>query len=142
MRFWDSSALVPLVVEEPASPSCRRLLRGDPAVMVWTLTRTEIVSAVRRKERVGDLGLVDVRRALRRIDALSERWVELDAVIEVRDRADRLLAVHPLSAADALQLGAALILAGARVRGFSFVTCDSVLAKAAEAEGFAAVLPT
>jgi hypothetical protein len=34
MRFWESSALVPLVVEEPASLACRRVLRADSAIVV------------------------------------------------------------------------------------------------------------
>jgi len=51
VRFWDSSALVALVVEEAQSERARELLRVDPTVAVWVLTRTEIVSALRRKQR-------------------------------------------------------------------------------------------
>ena len=47
MRFWDSSAVVPLVCREPESPRCRAWLREDPVLLVWALAATEVVSALR-----------------------------------------------------------------------------------------------
>jgi len=44
MRFWDSSALVPLIVEEERSSRCRVLRRADRTMVVWALSRTELVS--------------------------------------------------------------------------------------------------
>ena len=41
MRFWDSSAIVPLIVEEAGSATCRRLLRADPGIGVWALSSVE-----------------------------------------------------------------------------------------------------
>jgi len=58
---------------------------------------------------------------------------------EVRRQARRLLRVHPLRAADALQLGAAIVWAG-RYEGREFVSLDARLREAARLEGFA-VLP-
>lgn len=46
MMFWDSSAVVPILTEETASAECRKLLRADPVLMVWCLTRTELLSAL------------------------------------------------------------------------------------------------
>jgi predicted nucleic acid-binding protein len=54
----------------------------------------------------------------------------------VRRRAERLAAVHPLTAADALQLAAALVASGDRPETLDFVTLDSRLAAAAQIEGF------
>ena len=136
MRFWDSSALVPLAAEEASSPSCRELLREDPVIAVWALTRTEMVSAIRRKERDGELTRDFARVALERVHLLEAAWNEVDALAQVRDRADRLLGVHPLRAADALQLAAALVLVEERPAGWSFVTADARLAAAAAAERF------
>jgi predicted nucleic acid-binding protein len=142
VRFWDSSALVPLVLEEPASVACRRALRADPVTAVWALTRTEVVSAIRRLERAGDLDAAGVATALGRIEARAARWTEVDALEPVRQRAERLLAVHPLRAADALQLGAALALFDDRPRGQFFLTRDTDLAGAAGREGFSVIVPT
>jgi predicted nucleic acid-binding protein len=136
VRFWDSSALVPLLVEEPRSPGFRRVLRADRKVAVWALTRVEIVSALRRKLRLGEMDAAAGRTALGRMEALAERWTEIDALTPVRDRAERLLSRRPLHAADALQLAAALLLVDDRPRLAPFVTADEGLAAAAEAEGF------
>jgi uncharacterized protein len=141
MRFWDTSALVPLLCEEPISAASRRLLRADPSVVVWTLTRTEMVSAVRRQQRQGRLDAADVAVAMRRIEVLARRWSEIEDVGATRDRAERLLAVHPLTAADALQLGAALLLVADRPKHQAFVTADDSLARIAEAEGFVTLVP-
>lgn len=141
MRFWDTSAVVPLLVEEPASAACRRELRADPRMAVWALTRTEIVSAVRRRERTGDLDASDVTVALERLEARSARWTEVDALDAVRRRAERLLAVHPIRAADAFQLGAAITLHDDRPHGRSFLTRDAGLADAARREGFSVIVP-
>jgi hypothetical protein len=141
MKFWDSSALIPLIVEEQRSRACRALRRASPDVAVWMLTRTELCSAIHRLARDGLLRPPEVDAALRRIVLLSERWTEIEAFSSVRDRAERALAAHPLRAADALQLGAALVLVSERPRGRGFVTADERLAVAARAEGFDVVVP-
>jgi len=141
VRFWDTSAIVPLILEEPASAACRRELRADPAMAVWLLTRTELVSAIRRREREGDLNASELTIALRRLDGRASRWTEITDVEHVRQRAERLLAVHPLRAADALQLSAALALCGDRPRGRALLTRDGALAVAAEREGFTTIVP-
>jgi uncharacterized protein len=54
----------------------------------------------------------------------------------IRSRADRLLALHPLRASDALQLAALLAAAEERPADLPFVTLDERLAEAARKEGF------
>jgi predicted nucleic acid-binding protein len=141
VRFWDTSALVPLVVEEARSSACRRLFREKAELVVWALTRTEMTSAVWRRAREGDLGSAQVPRALARIAALSSRWSEIADIDLVRDRAERLLAQHALRSADALQLAAALILTRERPRGRDLITVDGELARAAANEGFRVLVP-
>jgi uncharacterized protein len=141
VRFWDTSALVPLVVEEKSSSACRRLYREKADVVVWALTRTEMASAVWRRARAGDLPRGQVPRALSRIAALSSRWNEIMDLDLVRDRAERLLGQHALRAADALQLAAALVLTRERPRGRDLVTVDGELARAATSEGFRVLVP-
>jgi len=141
MRFWDSSALVSLALEEPRSARCRDMVRHDQSIVVWALTRTEMVSAVRRKQRQAEIDDAATKTALRRIDLLSAHWTEVDALVLVRERAERLLATHALHAADALQLAAALILVDERPRRVQFVTADETLAQSAGKEGFEAIVP-
>ena len=142
MTFWDSSALVPLVVEEPRSKVCRALQRSHRGTIVWALTRVELVSALHRLVREGMLNATDLPSALRRVDAMERRWTEVTSVEMVRDRAERALAVHALKAADALQLGAALVQCEDKPRRHPLVTGDDNLAAAARAEGFDVVMPS
>lgn len=140
MRFWDSSAIVPLIVEEASSPACRGLLRTDRAIAVWALSRVEVLSAVWREVRAGSMDRAAATQAGRRLDSLSAAWTEVDGLSAVRGRAERIVAVHPLRAADALQLAAALVLSRERPR-WPFVTSDRQLASVAELEGFDVIVP-
>lgn len=142
MKFWDSSALLPLLVEEPRSVSCRQVLRQDRSVAVWALTLVELTSALHRLARDGALTRAGLEQALTRLDDAASRWTEVEALGTVRERAMRLLAVHSLSSADALQLAASLVLAGERPRGRGFVCADDRLCAAARAEGFSVVTPS
>jgi predicted nucleic acid-binding protein len=139
VRFWDSSAVVPLCVAEPRSASARSLLEGDLAVAVWWATRTECLSALTRRMREGELSPAGYRAARRVLAALAETWVELLPSEAVRATAERLLAVHSLRAADAFQLGAALAWCGGQPASHSLVTLDSRLRDAASKEGFDAL---
>lgn len=136
MRFWDASAIVPLVCREPQSPRCRRWLREDPVVLVWALAATEVTSALSRKRRDESLAPGSFAAAKRRLASLERAWSEVAALDAVRARARRLLEVHPLTAADALHLGAALLVTEERPEGVGFVTFDTRLAEAAAREGF------
>jgi predicted nucleic acid-binding protein len=73
---------------------------------------------------------------------MFERFTEVVALDAPRGRAERILGLHPLTAADALQLAAALTLVSDRPRRRGFVTCHDRLAAAASDEGFQAIVPT
>lgn len=136
MRFWDSSAVVPLLILESVSEQARNWYREDPAMVVWCLTPTEAVSALQRKRRDATVTADDLASALHRLDLLRRDWLEVHSIRPVRERAERLLAVHPLRAADALQLATALVATEERPRGFTFLTFDRNLQEAALKEGF------
>src|SRR5262245_30831297 len=140
MRFWDSSAVVPLVCREEQSSRCRRWLQVDPVIIVWAFTVAEVLSALCRKRREGRLESRSFAVAKTRLHKLEQAWNEVGSYDAVRVRAQRLFETHPLSAADALQLAAALVMTEERPRGIEFVTFDGRLAEAANKEGFS-VLP-
>jgi predicted nucleic acid-binding protein len=128
--------VVPLVCREPQSARCRAWLREDPVLLVWALAATEVVSALARKRRDGRLAQARFADARRRLGALEAAWSEVSAWDAVRARARRLLEAHALTAADALHLGAALVVVEERTAGVGFVTFDRSLAEAADREGF------
>jgi predicted nucleic acid-binding protein len=140
VRFWDTSALMPLLVDQPASARLQNLLRREPAVALWWGTPVECASGLARLQRDGTLARSEARRAQGALDDLRAGALEIEPTEEVRSRALRLLAVHPLRAGDALQLAAALIWSQERVRGVGFVSMDDRLRGAAAREGFQ-VLP-
>jgi len=141
MRFWDSSALVPLLVLEDASEAVRRELVEDSVVFAWWGSRVECVSAIARREREGALSAASALAALRRLDAVRDAWAEVQPTERVRDTAVRLLRSHSLRGADALQLAAAIAAAEDQPRSLPIVTLDNHLGDAAEREGFPVIRP-
>lgn len=136
MRFWDSSALLPLLIAEPTSARMDVHYREDPVVVTWWGTRIECASALARLERDGDMGQDQVRVAFKRLDAASATWIEVPAQDDVRDQSIRLLRMHPLRVADATQVAAALVASAFTPRSLAFVTLDQRQGSAAEREGF------
>ncbi len=139
MRFWDSSALVPLLVTEASSAMMMTAYERDPEIAVWWATEVECISGLTRLEREGSLTGASMAAALRRLDALAGAWREVQPMLGIRQTAVRLLRVHPLRAADALQLGAALATAEDHPATLPLVTLDDRLALAAAREGFPVV---
>ncbi len=137
MRFWDSSALVPLCLEQPRSEHAKRLLREDKEVIVWWGSAVECASAIARLHRDQLLNAAEERLARSLLEELGASWFEIQPGAGVRGQAMRVLRLHPLRAADALQLAAALEWTGPSANG-QFVTFDDRLRVAAEREGFLA----
>lgn len=136
MNFWDTSAVIPLLLREKQSVRVREWHARDSKMAVWYFTVTECHSAIERKQREGRLGMFEVAELKDRLHEMQSQWAEIRPSTELRDRAHRVLAVHPLSAADALQLAAALVIFGEKPAGHHFLTFDSTLALAARREGF------
>lgn len=136
MRFWDSSAVVPLLVQQEASARCERWLKEDRDAVLWTLTPVEISSALRRLVREGALAERAASQAEVRVEQLVRACVLVVDVEGVKARARRLLRLHALRAADAMQLGAAIAWAADAPAGRTLCTFDDRLALAASREGF------
>jgi len=139
MRFWDASAIVPLLMAEEPTKTLQRLAAADPAVLVWWATEVECASAIARLEREGALEPRAAREAFDRLKRLADGWHEVDPSDGVRETAVRFLRVHSLRAADALQLAAAFVAAERRPSSLELITLDDRLAAAARKEGFAVV---
>lgn len=136
MRYWDASALVSLVVQQPQSAVVRAMLRQDTTIVTWWGTPVEIFSGLCRLQR-------EKRFAATEIDTLRERFTRLasslDTVIPslpIRERALRLLRIHAIRAADALQLAAALQWCQELPALHAFICLDDKLSTAARNEGF------
>ena len=128
MNFWDTSALVALVADERQGPVARRVLEDDERMAVWWGASAEYEAAIARRERDGGLKTGEAGELLAWFDALSRYWYEVRL-------ARRLLRVHALKAAHALQLAAALAVAEDDPSKVGFVCFDATLNQAASLEG-------
>jgi uncharacterized protein len=138
LKFWDTSAIVPLFTKELNSGLVAALEQQDPQILVWWGSRVETYSAIRRKVLSGHLS--EQHASLARIEieqSFSNHFVEINPSEEIRRRAESLISYHDLRAADALQL-AAFLDCGLTSQ---FVTLDQRLREAATFEN-ADVYPT
>ena len=112
------------------------LLREDGQVVTWWGSSLECVSALHRLQREGALSAGELREVLGRLRAETPHWIEMQPSERLRQRAARLLGIHALRAADALQLAAALLAADEATDALDFVVSESRLSEAALSEGF------
>lgn len=137
MKYWDSSALVAIHVQQKATSAVRLILSRDGQVLTWALSDVEVRSALCRLGREGAMTALQVSEAITRIESFFETVNLISVLAPVRTKAKRLLGIHPLRAADAMQLAAALTAVYDDPAGHEFVCLDDRLADAARREGFA-----
>lgn len=136
MRFWESSAIIPLLVHEATSRQMQRLADEDSRMVVWWGSEVECASALSRRQRSGVLDHQQITSAQSRLKKFATIWLEIEPEELVRSTAIRFLRVHALRAGEALQLAAAFVGADGRPDSLPFVTLDARLAEAAASEGF------
>jgi predicted nucleic acid-binding protein len=136
VRFWDSSAVVSLVVREASWERLYALLEERDPMIVWWGTPVECASALARLDRSGLAEEGVLSAAYGYLMQLETDWHEIPPSEPVRDGARRLLRRQTLRAADSFQLSAALIAADGAPGSLEFVCLDDRLREAAEREGF------
>lgn len=136
MKFWDASAIVPLLVAERHSDFTLTERAADPVMLVWWGTIVECSSALARLEREQRLSPEDAGAVLEVLRSLAADWYVVQPDVRLRNLALRLLRVHPLRAADGLQLAAALTAADGEPETVEFVSFDMELNRSAAREGF------
>lgn len=140
MKFWDSSAIIPLLIDEPSREKMLDHLAADPIMLAWWATPVECVSAISRRERENSLSVTATTEALERLRVMSESWEEVQPTRQVRTVAQRVLRTHSLRAADALQLAALIAAADGEPTSLPFVCLDERLSQAAQREGFSVLV--
>jgi predicted nucleic acid-binding protein len=136
VKFWDSSAIVPIVVQEPHSIEVRGFLHRDQGMIVWWGTLLECYSSLARRVKEGLFRDSELSRARMTLEGLSEMWTEILPGVRLRQSAERALFLHTLRAADSLQLASALVWARHEPHRHEFVCLDHRLREAARSEGF------
>jgi hypothetical protein len=77
VKFWDTSAIIPLTIIETRTAAVRAIVDGDPGIAVWWGTRVECASAMARQMREEHVSPSTVRDARRVITALAREWTEV-----------------------------------------------------------------
>lgn len=136
MSFWDSSAIVPLCVNENRSQSARRLWRLFREHNFWRESAVEVESTFARMDREGLLDSGSNRFALKQLKVIETRWLPVESSTRIIEIARTLPRQHGLRALDSLQLAAALVWCKEFPKNKNFVSGDSRLLKAAKGVGF------
>lgn len=132
--------MLPLFSEEAFSETVAELLRADNELVVWWGAWIECAVAISRLRREGKLDEEGQEGARAALDRLADDWTERRPEDDTRLLAMLISKQHPLRAADALQLAAALRWCEGDTSDKGFVCLDERLRRAASDEGFG-VLP-
>jgi predicted nucleic acid-binding protein len=135
VRYWDASALVTLVAGAGKRERLEELYGDGGGVWIWWVTPVEITSSIARRERSGELTGEAATHACAVLEKMAATWHQLLPTDALRESAKRLLRIHPLRAADSLQLASALSLSGPERAPVDFVCRDARLSAAAAREG-------
>lgn len=142
--FLEATAFAKLFVQEPGTDALIRLMETveDNRKLIAASAPIEVYSAIRKRERAGDISSADAAAAFEILRIEAARMVQEPLNPAVLEAARQLLDRTKLRWTDALQLGAALV-AREMFRGTEiiFVSASPQLLEAARAEGFQALDP-
>jgi predicted nucleic acid-binding protein len=146
LYYLETSALVKLYVREPGTERLLKLVSrmNNHRFAVLTLSRVEFHSAIRRREREGDIAPSLANGLLNRFgEHMETKFVKQVINDSVLDLAASLVDQHPLRAYDAVQLAGCLTLrVGSGQDAPTFVSSDQRLIDVAQAEGLPCLDPS
>jgi uncharacterized protein len=134
MRFWDSSAIVPALIQQHSTKRVLELIAEDKNIVVSWLTYFECYSALTCLEREG-LSTDEFERSSNLLDQLKLSWITILQSDKLAREVRRVLRIHPLKCADAIQLGSALVASNTISDRIEFCCLDAQLSLAARKEG-------
>jgi predicted nucleic acid-binding protein len=134
MIYLDSSALVKRYTKEVGTDFVKSILATDGLITTSKLTYPEILSALMRKVRSGEIKKKTFNGIVDKFDKDWEHILVLDFHNDLLPIVKTLIEKHPLKAADAIHLSSALWLKLSSKVDVTFVASDSNLLKAAGAE--------
>ena len=137
LYFLDTSALVKLYVQEPGTDQLLHLISDQPEnrFAVLAISVVEVRSAIRRRQRAGDIEASLANAVLESLQRHMESRFLRQAVNDtVIDTALEMIDRYALRAYDAVQLAGCLVIRGAAAEAFTFVCSDHRLLEAARSE--------
>ena len=134
MIYLDSSALVKRYTEEVGTDFVKSILATNGLITTSKLTYPEMLSALMRKVRTGEIEKKTFNGIVDKFDKDWDHILVLDFHNDLLPIVKNLIEKHPLKAADAIHLSSALWLKLSSKVDVTFVASDSNLLKAAAAE--------
>ena len=142
--YLDTSALVKLYIEEDGTQQVVDLTENPDRnrIIILDVTQIELRSAIRRREREGDIAIADSERILRQAEEdTSSSFLVQPSTAAMIEEAARLIDGYPLRTYDALQLAGCLVVGQTLPEPLIFVCADSRLCEAGRLEGLAVSNP-
>ena len=139
IAYFDTSALVPLVITEPASATCGRLWNEATRVVSTRLIYPAARAALAQAERMHRLTAAEAARAVDDLDAIALQISYLEITAELAASAGDLAQTHGLRGYDAVHLASAALVDDDEL---VLVTGDRDLGQAARAIGLSVALTT
>ena len=142
--YLDTSAVIKLYIEEEGTARVVALTEdgGGVQVVILDIALLESRSAIRRREREGDISGSDADRILKQIEEdASSSFLLQPSTSAVMEEAARLIDWHPLRTYDALQLAGCLVVRRGVPGPLTFVCADTRLCEAASLEGLTTLNP-
>jgi uncharacterized protein len=138
IAYFDTSAIIPLIVNEPSSDRCNRVWDESSRVVSVRLLYPEARAALAKAERMGRLSAAQRVAAIVELETIITQVDHIEVTEALAHRAGELAQAHGLRGYDAVHLAAASAVADSDV---VLVTGDSDLAKAANSIGIAVSIP-
>ena len=136
--YFDSSAFLKLYIQEEGSSRMVALAEGldRHRKIILDITIVESHSALRRRQRTGEISLAEADSMLDRIQENAESQYRMEtSTPEILEEAARLIDLYPLRTYDAVQLAGCLAVRRSAPSPITFVCADFRLCAAANLEG-------
>jgi predicted nucleic acid-binding protein len=139
IAYFDTSALLPLFINEPSTDRCTRLWNEASRVVSVRLLYPEARASIARAERMGRVTRAQHAAAIAELDAIIAEVDHIELTADLATSAGELAHTHGLRGYDAVHLAAASTVADSDL---IVVTGDADLAAAATSLGIAVALTT
>ncbi|MBK5222539.1 MAG: type II toxin-antitoxin system VapC family toxin [Acidimicrobiia bacterium] len=137
IAYFDTSAIVPLVIGEPGSTACTRLWNEATRVMSVRLLYPEARAALAKAHRMDRLTRRQLTAAVADLEVIMTEVDHAEITADLARDAGELADVHGLRGYDAVHLAAAV---SAREPDLVVATGDHGMAAAARALGISVAL--
>ena len=137
IAYFDTSSVIPLIIEEPSSDICTRVWNDASRIMSIRLLYPEGRAALARAERMGRISRAQLAAAVTELDSIIEEIDHIEVTSELAHAAGELAQAHGLRGYHAVHLAAATAAAD---HDLVFATGDAALATSATSLGIAVAM--